>query len=87
MQSRSRRIAVVVSLIGVGGFLMAGPGTSCTSFVAQSALVATDFCFIFDCVNGPLGGTLDPCAGADPNSPEYAVYGGPYLTDCEVGGP
>ena len=95
MGSRSRRIAMAVGLIGMGGFLMSGPGTSCTSFVGESGLVAADFCFIFDCVNGPLGGTLDPCSGlgsggqtfealveTTPGSGESAL---PLFTDCEFG--
>ena len=95
MRSRSRRIAVVVSLIGMGGFLMAGPGTSCSSFVGESGLVAADFCFIFDCVNGPLGGTLDPCSGVGtggesfeslvettPGSGEFTL---PLFRDCATG--
>jgi hypothetical protein len=36
------------------------------SFVGESVLTATDFCFIFDCQSGILGGTIDPCSGENP---------------------
>ena len=55
--------------------------TSCSSFAGESALLMTDFCFIFDCTNGILGGTIDPCAAGigingDPDNLE------PLLIDC-----
>lgn len=86
MRSRSRAIAVGVSLVLGGATLLSGPGTSCSSYLAQTGLTTTDFCFIFDCQNGILGGTIDPCAGlgADDNSGEL-----PLFTDCPgyVAGP
>jgi hypothetical protein len=60
MRFSLRRIAISASLVAGGGFLMTGPGTSCLSFSAESALVAVDPCFIFDCQTA-LGGVLDPC--------------------------
>ena len=66
MRSRSRRIAALVALAAGGGFLLAGPYTGCMSFIGESALTATDFCFIFDCQSGILGGTIDPCSGDQP---------------------
>ncbi len=66
MRSRYRRIAVAASLIGGSGFLLAGPSTGCISYAGDSLLEATNFCFIFDCQNGILGGTIDPCAGDNP---------------------
>jgi hypothetical protein len=62
---------------GAGGYLLAGPGTGCTSYLAESGLVATDFCFIFDCQNGILGGTIDPCASGDTGQTS-----GPLFADC-----
>jgi hypothetical protein len=64
----------VLSLAAGGGFLLAGPGTGCVPFVAESTLAATDFCFIFDCQNGIFGGTIDPC--------EANATQGPLLADC-----
>lgn len=66
MRSRTRRAALTLALLAGGGFLMAGPGTSCSSFFGESAFVSTDFCFIFDCQNGILGGTVEPCATDQP---------------------
>lgn len=57
---------MAVSVLAGGGFLMAGPGTSCSNYLVESAFVAADFCFIFDCQNGIFGGTIDPCVGDDP---------------------
>jgi len=79
MGRRTRAIMVVLGLLSSGGFLLAGPGTGCTSFIAESALVSTDFCFIFDCQNGLLGGTINPCPGIPGGAQtiESAVF-----TDC-----
>ncbi len=84
MHSRFRRTAKAVALVFGGGFLMAGPGTGCLSFVAETALVATDFCFIFDCQNGFLGGTVDPCPNPSMSDLEANVTpsGGPVFLDC-----
>jgi hypothetical protein len=73
-----RRGAVAAALVSGGGFLLQNNG--CVSFTAESALVATDFCFIFDCQNGLFGGTIDPCApGGSVLDP---VGGGPFFADC-----
>lgn len=63
MRSRMRKTAAIASLLLSGGYLMAGPGTSCTSFVGETGITSTDFCFIFDCQNGFFGGTIQPCSG------------------------
>jgi hypothetical protein len=60
-----------------GGFLMQY-NTGCLSYTAESALVATDFCFIFDCQNGLFGGTIDPCANQDTD----AAPTPPFFADC-----
>ena len=87
MRVRSRRVAAVVGLLASGGYLMAGPGTGCSSFLGEAALVAADACFIFDCQNGILGGTIDPCSGI--GSGNQTVEGAtrpPLFTDCPTGG-
>ena len=86
MRKRSRRISVVLGLIASGGMVFAGPGTGCNSFLAESLLVAADFCFIFDCQNGLLGGTGDPCSGV--GSGNQTIEGNdadPLFTDCPTG--
>ena len=74
MRSRSRRLAALAALAAGGGFLFSGPNTGCMSFMATSAVSAADFCFIFDCQNGLLGGTIKPC---DSN----------VFADCDTEGP
>jgi len=78
MKSRKtiRRGAVAAAILTSGGFLLQYNGYS--SFTAESALVATDFCFIFDCQNGLFGGTIDPCTtGGTTANPT-----GPFFADC-----
>lgn len=83
---KSRRVAAIASLAAAGGFLMAAPGSGCSSFAGNSLLVTTDFCFIFDCQGGILGGTIDPCSGI--GSGNQTFEGGeqlPLFTDCPSG--
>lgn len=76
MRSRSHRIAALVAIAAGGGYLLTGPNTGCMSFMAESTITAADFCFIFDCQNGILGGTIDPCSGEQP-----------LFADCPTEGP
>lgn len=85
MRSRFYRVVVAAGLIAGGGFLMAGPGTSCASFAGESAFVATDLCFIFDCQNGILGGTIDPCGGGSGAQTVESGTQQPLFTDCPTG--
>ena len=63
MRRHSRRIIMAIGFASAGGILLSGPGSGCTSYVGETGLLATNFCFIFDCSqNGILGGTLNPCA-------------------------
>ena len=83
MRSRARKETAAITLLAASGFLTSGPGTSCTSFIGQSALVTADLCFIFDCQNGILGGTIDPCSGIGSGS--QTIEGQtqqPLFTDC-----
>ena len=68
--------AAAAALVSTGGFLLQNNG--CASFTAESTLVATDFCFIFDCQNGLFGGTIDPCATT--GTTDNPV--GPFFADC-----
>ena len=60
---RLRRAVMVVAALTTGAMVLASPNFACESYMVESALTALDFCFIFDCNNGVLGGTVDPCAG------------------------
>ena len=88
MQKSLRRTVMGAAVVLAGGLLMA-PSTGCLSFIAESALTSTDFCFIFDCQNGLLGGTIDPCSGRrDPGSGTgNEIPLGPFLADCPDTGP
>ena len=64
MRSSSfRRIAVGAAAVASGAVVLASPNMACESYLVESAFSSLDFCFIFDCNNGILGGTVDPCAG------------------------
>lgn len=83
-----RRTLVRASIVSLGAYLFSGPGTSCTSFVGESAFTSTNFCFIFDCQNGILGGTIDPCSGigSGDQTVEGQFTGVPFFTDCQIAG-
>lgn len=78
MRYRLRTAAITVSL-ALGGAFLAVSGGSCSTFSAQSALGTADLCFIFDCQNGILGGTIDPCSIIGTDSDGNDV---PLLVDC-----
>lgn len=79
MRSRVRNVFSALALAGACGYLLAGPGTSCSSFIGQSTLTTTDFCFIFDCQNGIFGGTIDPCGAVGTVGSNTQD---PLFTDC-----
>lgn len=89
MRKRAIRRAVSAAiLVGAGGFVVSGPGTSCTSFFVESSLESANFCFIFDCQNGILGGTFDPCSGvgSGDQTVEGVTTGEQFFTDCPTTG-
>ena len=80
MRSHSRPIVFAAGLLLAGAALFSGPGTTCVpSFLGESALTSDDFCFIFDCQNGILGGSFDPCTGTDAADQSGEQ---PLFTDC-----
>jgi len=90
MNARFRRVVSGVGLVLGGAYIMSGPGTSCTTFLGESSFEAANFCFIFDCQNGILGGTIDPCSGvgSGDNTNEGLATGEQLFTDCPtIGGP
>ena len=80
MPSRTRRLVVTLGLIGFGGFLTVGPNATCASFALETVATTVDFCFIFDCQSGVLGGTIDPCDVGFSDSPNQV--GGLAFADC-----
>lgn len=90
MHSRIRVLAMTTALALGGAFLVAGPSTGCLGYSIESALATADFCFIFDCQNGILGGTIDPCPPVDDSvvDPTLSPPTGPVFVDCpEISGP
>lgn len=71
------------SLLAASGYMFQA-GVGCASFAGEQALIATDFCFIFDCNNGAFGGTIQPCRGAATITDEGDLVEGraPLFVDC-----
>lgn len=70
-----------VALLSAGGVLLQSAG--CASFLGRSSLMTTNFCFIFDCQNGALGGVVDFCSGM--GSGDSTIESGnsnSFFTDC-----
>ena len=79
MRRRFRQVVAAVLMVAAGGSLMFTSNLGCESFVGQSLMNTLDFCFIFDCDDGLLGGTIKPCQQAlDVNGDPT----GPVLVDC-----
>lgn len=80
---RSRRKTFLTAGVVLGGGLLFAPMTTCSSFVGESMLTSTNFCFIFDCQNGFFGGTVDPCSGqGSGNSTLESADGTSFFRDC-----
>lgn len=79
MRRRLGRKLAFASLIAGGGFLFAGQSTSCISFAGESLLTSGNFCFIFDCQSGILGGTIDPCSQSTDANGDLQP---PLFVDC-----
>ena len=85
-RKRVIRAAVGLSLLVSGAYLCAGSPMACGSLSGEAAMSAVDFCFMFDCTNGAIGGLVDPCGtvGVDPDdtTDRPGFYGGPLFADC-----
>ena len=63
--------------------------TACMSFAGNEVIRSIDFCFLFDCQNGALGGLIDPCPNVvtndTGNSQVITGLGSAFIfTDCPV---
>lgn len=83
MRSKIRRMLMMGVLAGSGAVVFETAGAGCASFTGEQALIAADFCFIFDCQNGAFGGTVQPCNGAPGLSAGIPGHN-PLLVDCPV---
>ncbi len=79
MQRRFRLKLKLAGLVAGGGFLFGAQSTSCFTFSAETAASSANFCFIFDCQNGILGGTLDPCSQTRDANGDFIP---PTFLDC-----
>ncbi len=61
MRHRKAKVAAVAAVLLGGGVMFAAGGGACAEFAGQAALGSVDFCFLFDCVDGAIGGLLRPC--------------------------
>jgi len=84
MRLRSRRSWIAaVGLLGGFGYLLSGAPTTCYSFSGESFFTTTDFCFIFDCQGGALGGIVQPCTGAGSGNSTFETNNSqPLFNDC-----
>jgi hypothetical protein len=76
MRSGTIRKAVIGLVLAAAGTLFVSGNLTCASFFANSAQSSVDFCFVFDCQNGAIGGLIDPCSNT------YRVF-----VDCPVQNP
>ena len=75
MRRRTTRIQRVLLLVGATGILLGThSGLGCASLFGGQGMAAADMCFIFDCQNGALGGTVDFCSDSTEESATF--------TDC-----
>jgi len=84
MRLRSRRSWVATAgLLGGFGFLLSGPASTCWNFSGDSLFTTTDFCFIFDCQGGALGGVVQPCTGSGSGNDTFETdTSDPLFNDC-----
>ena len=71
MGRRRLRIKAAVAVILAGGMVFMTNGAGCVSFASEAALGTVDFCFLFDCVDGAIGGLLKPCDDVGPVNQEF----------------
>lgn len=66
---RSRGVGMKLGLAvaATTGLLLAGPELSCASAGATGLLASVDFCFLFNCNDGAIGGLVTFCSETDRN--------------------
>ena len=79
MSRKPRRMAALAVGLATGALVMQSPNFACESFMGETVLATADFCFIFDCNSGILGGTLQPCVETVDAS---GANTGTLLLDC-----
>lgn len=92
MRCRKRKSMLALALVVSGGIAFVTGGGACASLAGESLLGSVDFCFLFDCVDGAIGGLLQPCDNVGPVNIEFvatdalprpaAGVGLPLFDDC-----
>ncbi|RJP33904.1 MAG: hypothetical protein C4547_11620 [Phycisphaerales bacterium] len=81
-QRKAKAAAAAAVLLGGGVMFLEGAG-GCAELAGQATLGSVDFCFLFDCVDGAIGGLLRPCDDVGAVNPNFddrdSFFGGPSL--------
>ncbi len=77
MRTRMRRYLFYLLFLTGGGTLLQGNNAGFVRCAGDTALTAINFCFVFDCQNGALGGGLEFCGDQ---------AGDDIFLDCPTGG-
>lgn len=56
-----------LAIVFAAGMLFTSGDLACFSFGANAALSGMDFCFLFDCTDGALGGLFNFCSPINVN--------------------
>lgn len=72
MRTIMKRAVLFLLVFAAGGMLFGNGGNAgCARLGGDTLLGAVNFCFVFDCTSGVLGGAIEPCG----------LF--PVFTDCE----
>lgn len=89
MRRKKLRATMALTLILGGGYAFMNNGLGCASFAGETVLGTVDFCFLFDCVDGAIGGLIQPCDEANdsfgnrvPRDPTTPGQAGRIFEDC-----
>ena len=64
---RGMRLKLGLAAAGTAGLLFTAPELSCASAGASGLLSSVDFCFLFNCNDGAIGGLVTFCSQTDVN--------------------
>ncbi len=77
MRNRMKRFLLYVLFLAGGGTLFQGNNAGFIRCAGDTTLTAINFCFVFDCPNGAIGGALEFCG----DQPQDDIF-----LDCPPGG-
>ncbi|NOT01088.1 MAG: hypothetical protein HOP29_10715 [Phycisphaerales bacterium] len=80
-----RRLKVKLAIVGGAGVLLVSPDLGCISLGFSGLASSTNFCFLFNCNEGAIGGLIDFCGPTRflsfVGGPQAAADS-PLLADC-----